>query len=95
MTTITLSVPDNKITIILSFLKELPFAKIESVSKEKERILKDLKTALKEVQQIEKGEMTAIPIEELLTELRNVNRSDFERILAKVPDVEPEEFDRL
>jgi hypothetical protein len=71
MTTITLSVPDNKSNIILSFLKELPFAKIESVSKEKERILKDLKTALKEVQQIENGERKAIPIDELLTELRN------------------------
>lgn len=48
MTTITLSVPDNKSSIILAFLKELPFAKVESVSKEKERILKDFKTALKE-----------------------------------------------
>ena len=26
---------------------------------------------------------------------KNVNRDDFERILSKVPDVEPEEYDRL
>jgi hypothetical protein len=71
MTTITLSVPDNKSSIILAFLKELPFAKVESISKEKERILKDFKTALKEVQQIENGELKAIPIDERLTELRN------------------------
>jgi hypothetical protein len=26
---------------------------------------------------------------------KNVTRDDFERILAKVPDVEPEEYDRI
>lgn len=34
-------------------------------------------------------------LNQINTRAQKINREDFERILAKIPDVEPEEFDRL
>ena len=71
MTTITLKVPDNKTKTVFSFLKELPFGKVEKVSKEKEKIFNSIKQGLKEVRLIKEGKVKAITLEQMYKELEN------------------------
>ena len=71
MTTITLKVPDNKSESMISYLSEFPFAKIQSISKEKARILNGIKKGLQEVQLIQQGKLESISLEEMYSELEN------------------------
>jgi hypothetical protein len=71
MTTITLKVPDNKTETVFSFLKELPFGKVEKVPKEKEKIFNSIKQGLKEVRLIKEGKVKAITLEQMYKELEN------------------------
>jgi len=74
MKQITLNIQNDKYKVFKAFVESLDYAKIisekeEIKSKKKEAIIKSIKTGLKEVELIKKGELKAIPLNDLLNEL--------------------------
>ena len=70
MKQVTLQIPDNKYHFFLELVKSLGFVKkVQENEPDKAMILKDLKDAVEEVNQIKKGKIKGISAKELLNEL--------------------------
>jgi hypothetical protein len=74
MKQITINIKEDKYQIFRDFIESLDYAKIidekkQAKNKKKEAIIKSIKTGLKEVELIKKGELKAIPLKDLLNEL--------------------------
>ncbi|ELR72896.1 hypothetical protein C900_00857 [Fulvivirga imtechensis AK7] len=71
MKQITIHIPDKKVPFFMELIKSLKFIKKVETEEEtsKEQILKDLKSAVEEVNQIKAGKKKAQPLSEFLDEL--------------------------
>jgi len=71
MRQVTLNIQDSKFGFFMDLISNLDFVKIESddASPTKEEILQNIKTGLREVEMIERGEMKATTLKEFLDEI--------------------------
>ncbi|MEI8203756.1 MAG: hypothetical protein WCH34_12120 [Bacteroidota bacterium] len=70
MKQIVLNVPDNKFNFFMELVRDFKYIKVEkSISISNDEIIEGIKTGLKEVELIEKGEMKATPLKDFLNEL--------------------------
>lgn len=65
----TIEVRDDKEAFILELLKNFSFVKLDEASKEKARVLEELKEAVNEVNRAKRGEVKLQTARELLNEL--------------------------
>lgn len=65
----TIEVRDDKAAFILELLKNFSFVKLDQASKEKARVLEELKEAVAEVNRAKRGEIKLQTARELLNEL--------------------------
>ncbi|MBK9449621.1 MAG: hypothetical protein IPN95_09420 [Bacteroidetes bacterium] len=65
----TIEVRDDKAAFILELLKNFSFVKLDEASKEKARVLEELKEAVNEVNRAKRGEVKLQTARELLNEL--------------------------
>ncbi|MCC6516258.1 MAG: hypothetical protein IT275_07855 [Chitinophagales bacterium] len=66
---VLLDIKDSKAESLLEVLKSLPYVKTTKVSDEKAKFIKQIKTAVKQVNLIKAGKMKGIPAKQLLDEL--------------------------
>ncbi len=70
MKQIILNVPDSKFKFFMELIHDFSYIKVEkSVNLSNDEIIEGIKTGLNEVHLIEKGEMKASTLKELLNEL--------------------------
>lgn len=66
---ILLEVPDHKVDFVMELLEHLSFVKIKPVSPDKARLISEIKEAVENMKLVDKGELKAQPLAELLNEL--------------------------
>lgn len=66
---VLLDIQDSKAGPLLEVLKSLPYVKTTRVNDEKTKLIKQIKTAVKQVNLIKAGKMKGIPAKQLLDEL--------------------------
>ena len=66
---ILLEVPDHKVDFVMELLENLSFVKVKPVSPEKARLISEIKEAVENMKLVDKGELKAQPLAELLNEL--------------------------
>ena len=59
----------QKAQSLLEVLKDLTFVKTTRILSEKERTINEIKSSIKELNQVKKGKLIARPVEDLMNEL--------------------------
>jgi hypothetical protein len=66
---ILLEVPEHKVDFVMELLENLSFVKVKPVSPNKARLIGEIKEAVENMKLVDKGELKAQPLAELLNEL--------------------------